>query len=160
MVAAGDNTAYPAAHWCNDLTIGGYTDWYLPARDELELAWRNLKPVSEGNYTTANRSSSPTPNYTNLGAFGDAVTQHGVNRNSYPLGATHTTSDPAQVASGLNFRDGESEAFAYNILYWSSSDYDATSVWGTLMIPGLQGYQGLNNKTQNNKIRAVRRSII
>jgi hypothetical protein len=66
MVADGNSTVYPAAHFCNDLSIGGYTDWYLPARGELELIWRNLKPVTDNNYTTADRPNSPTPRYTRI----------------------------------------------------------------------------------------------
>jgi hypothetical protein len=66
MVADGNSTVYPAAHFCNDLSIGGYSDWYFPARDELELIYRNLKPVTDNNYTTANRPTGATPNYKTL----------------------------------------------------------------------------------------------
>ena len=45
MFAAGTSAQYPAAHWARELVINGYSDWYIPARDELELAWRNLKPI-------------------------------------------------------------------------------------------------------------------
>jgi hypothetical protein len=39
-----NNASHPAAQFCEGLSIGGYTDWYLPARYELEIAYENLKP--------------------------------------------------------------------------------------------------------------------
>ena len=78
MVADGSSTVYPAAHFCNDLSIGGYTDWYLPARDELELIYRNLKSHATSNYTTPDRQNSPTPNYNNLGSIGTGGTGQGL----------------------------------------------------------------------------------
>jgi len=36
----GDN--YPAAEYCDALSEGGYTDWYLPAHDELLAGWGAL----------------------------------------------------------------------------------------------------------------------
>jgi hypothetical protein len=35
---------HPAAQFCRGLSIGGFTDWYLPSRDELMMLWRNLGP--------------------------------------------------------------------------------------------------------------------
>lgn len=50
------------------LSIGGYTDWYLPAIKELEIAYYNLKPGTQSNNTSygANAYSVPelTSNYT------------------------------------------------------------------------------------------------
>jgi hypothetical protein len=41
--------AFPAAQFCADLSIGGHTDWYLPARYELDIAYFNLKPGTRVN---------------------------------------------------------------------------------------------------------------
>jgi len=45
------------------LNYNGYSDWYLPSRDELDLLFRNLKQkrlggFSEGNYWSSSESSS------------------------------------------------------------------------------------------------------
>jgi hypothetical protein len=33
-------------------SIGGFTDWYLPARYELDIAYFNLKPSTQANDTS------------------------------------------------------------------------------------------------------------
>ena len=39
---ATGSTAYPAFNFCENLSINGYSDWYLPAGYELEAACKNL----------------------------------------------------------------------------------------------------------------------
>jgi len=36
-----DNTSHPAGNWTATRTIGGFSDWYLPAIDELEVFYNN-----------------------------------------------------------------------------------------------------------------------
>jgi hypothetical protein len=160
MVAAGDASIYPAAWFCKNLNIGGKTDWYLPARDELELCWRNLKPTAANNYITADRHDS-TINYKSLGALDDYDPYHGRNLNSSPAGAAYTTTVPAQVANVL-FQTGGAQAFAYgSFFYWSSSETSASNAWLQNWYSSHPGYQnGPNGKSDGYYVRAVRRSII
>ena len=137
MVADGDATVYPAAHFCNDLTIGGYSDWYMPAKNEVEVCYYNLKPT-----TGANNTSS--------GSNTNAVPSRGSN---YTGGAPAT--NPAQT-SAVDFQDTNAQAFAGNA-YWTSTEY--SSIYG-----GRQrfdnGFQGYSGKTNGAFVRAVRRVAV
>jgi hypothetical protein len=55
-----NNTTHPAAYYTRGLNISGFTDWYLPAKDELNLAWVNRAslPSGETNDATGYWSSS------------------------------------------------------------------------------------------------------
>ena len=46
-----NNASHPAAQFCEGLTIGGFSDWYMPARNELEICYYNLKPTTQNNNT-------------------------------------------------------------------------------------------------------------
>lgn len=151
MVSAGNSATYPAAHYCAGLSIGGYDDWYLPARDELEVIFRNLKPGA-GNNSTGDRSKSSYV-YTNGGNSDDqAGDDHGVNRHSDPTGAAYTTGNPAQTGVAA-FQGAGAEAFtAAN--YWSSSEYSTAFAWYQYFSSGGQ-YD--TSKGNAYRVRAVRR---
>ena len=52
-----------AAKLCNDLTLGGQSDWFLPSRAELYLMWKNLHQNGLGNFNTFGYWSSTENGY-------------------------------------------------------------------------------------------------
>jgi hypothetical protein len=50
IVQAGKNLV-TAARLCGDLEYGGYDDWFLPSRDELDLIYKNLKTKGLGGFS-------------------------------------------------------------------------------------------------------------
>ena len=129
MVTAGI-ASHPAAEFCVDLTIDGYSDWYLPARYELDIAYENLKPT-----TTSNNTSWGINEY--------SVPERTVNR---------TAGDPAQT-SITAFQSTGSEPFVAANL-WSSAEDSASNAWGLLFGSGLQ-FSGFKNL--NDRVRAFRK---
>lgn len=52
LIVAGCNEPSFAAKLCNDLVLGGQTDWFLPSRNELFYMRKNLYTNNQGNFTT------------------------------------------------------------------------------------------------------------
>ena len=128
MVTAGI-ADHPAANFCKNLSIGGFTDWYLPARYELDIAYFNLKPS-----TDANSTSWGTNIY--------AVPQRNIN---------WTTAYPAQTA--LTAFNTTAEAFVAD-KHWSSSEFNTSNGWFVNFNFGNQSNLG---KTTGTRVRAFRR---
>ncbi|MBV7459851.1 MULTISPECIES: hypothetical protein [unclassified Acidovorax] len=164
MTAAGDATVYPLAHWARGLNIGGYTDWYLPARDEFEVMWGNLKPAGLVNNSSARPAA--VRNYQNLGAYADLTTANGANRNSDPIRDPYAAGVPA-VTSLTPWLSGGSEAFQFGVSggvgYFTSTEYiDAAAVYveTNSAYVGQQTYASKSTAGSSNYARAIRRSMI
>jgi hypothetical protein len=134
VLLAGSGAAYQAAVFAEGLTIGGYSDWYLPAKNELEALYYFLKPT-----TTANVAPG-------AGSNANAVSPE-------PISTEYTSGSPAQTSAGIGFRTGETNAFA-STLYWSSTEYASRYAWAQNFFNGNQEFYPKNADTY---VRAVRR---
>jgi hypothetical protein len=137
MVSDGSATVYPAAHFCNNLTIGGYTDWYLPARMRCRFAITISNPHKRQHWLM------------------------GINPNAVPARTGYyTAGNPGQTSAAI-FQTGGSEAYVPlpypNGFYWSStqSAFDR-SLCFTINYGGYYGFQ----KTGNYSLRAIRRVAV
>jgi hypothetical protein len=121
---------HPAAEFCVNLSVGGYTDWYLPAQFELDIAYHNLKPT-----TTSNATGSGINDY--------SVPKRTVNR---------TAGDPPRT-SVLVFQSGGSEAFE-DAFHYSSTQQTASSAIAFVF---SSGFAAGFSKNSANPVRAFRR---
>jgi hypothetical protein len=120
---------HPAAQFCVNLSIGGFTDWYLPARYELDIAYFNLKP-------------STTANSTSWGSNVYSVPQRNIN---------WTTTYPAQTA--LTAFNTTAEAFVASN-HWASSESNTSN---GRIVNFNNGGQGGSGKANSLYVRAFRR---
>ena len=63
LIVAGCNEASFAAKLCDNLSLGGQTDWFLPSKSELWLMYKNLYTNNLGNFANNNYYWSSTENY-------------------------------------------------------------------------------------------------
>jgi hypothetical protein len=136
MVADGNSTVYPLAHFCNDAVIGGFSDWYMPAKNELEVCYFNLKPTTQSNNTSS-----------------------GINPNAVPARASNYTTSPSvpSQTSAAAFQTGGAELFNTS-LYWSSTEDSATQAKVQSFGSGVQ-YTGTKIYA-GGRVRAVRRVAV
>ena len=94
--------------------INGKTDWCVPARDLLELGYRNLKPGKAENYTY----------------------RSGDNPSSVPAGYPYTEDSPKQTGVDA-FKAGGTEAFEED-WYHSSTQASRSYAWDQGFYSGYQ----------------------
>jgi hypothetical protein len=134
---AMNDASHPAAQFCEGLTIGGFSDWYMPAKNELEICYFNLKPTTNINNTA-----------------------DGINPNAVPARASNYTNSPQvpNQTSAANFITSTgAEAFTTNF-YWSSTESSSTNAWGGFFSDGDQ-YNGYT-KSGSYRVRAIRRVAV
>jgi len=119
----------PLAQRALGLSINGHADWYVPARDELEMVYRAFKPTADDNARWC-----------------------GDNCSSVPIGRAYLLQTPAQTTVPA-FIAGAMEALEPT-WYWSSSQYSRLTAW----LQGFDvGNQLTSNKGYEGRARAVRR---
>jgi hypothetical protein len=128
-----NNASHPAAQFCEGLTIGGFSDWYMPAKNEVEVCYFNLKPT-----TFSNNVSS------------------GINANAVPARASNYTSGNPARTSATAFQSGGSEAFDSTV-YWSSTQFSSVVANWQNFYYGRQYYA---DKTTSYRVRAIRRVAV
>ena len=130
--AAMNDASHPAAQFCEAVNVGGFSDWYLPAQNELEVCYYNLKPT-----TTANNTS------------------YGINANSVPeRTSNYTAGTPAQTSAALFVTTTGAEAFTAT-RYWTSTEASSTYAWVQVFSYG--GQNNDRNKVSSYRVRAIRR---
>jgi hypothetical protein len=136
MIAAGA-ASHPAANFCDGLSIGGFSDWYMPAYQELQVCYYNLKPTTTNNTTVNGNNIYAVP--------------------SRP--ADYTVGNPAQTTA-TDFQSTSTQEFANTggVEYWSSTEVDADQAWSVNFSNGLL-YQ-YNFKFYQLYVRAVRRVAV
>lgn len=128
---------HPAAQFCEGLTVGGFSDWYMPAKNELEVCYYNLKPTTENNAT-----NNP----------------YGINPNSVPARAiAYTAGTPAQT-SAADFKDTGTEDYDQAIYWTSTQATNGAYAFNQLFTSGIQTYS--NKATYSFKVRAIRRVAV
>jgi hypothetical protein len=114
MVTAGI-ADHPAAQFCVNLSIGGFTDWYLPSRLELDIAYFNLKPSTATNSTSWGNNAYSVPkrtaNFTSTYPAQTNLTAFNTTAQAFVAGA-HWSSTESTFSQGryLMFNDGHQGA--------------------------------------------------
>lgn len=144
--------SWPAFDHCNGLSFpdDGASQWYLPAMDELELLFRNLKAVTENN--NLNTESE---------LFPPSAQANGVNPSSDPQGSAYTATDPDQTAVAA-FQASGSQALEYAATsrFWSATEANGSEAWRqNFSQSGFVSDQRVNAKTSTSVagVRPVRR---
>jgi hypothetical protein len=114
--------------------IGGYNDWYIPAKNELEILYRNLKPNTTTNNTFSGSNANAVPSAT----------------------GNYSSTNPAQTSVTLFRSGGGAEAFDTAVAYWSATENSGgvTASWTQSM---SNGQQASTSKINTRFGRAIRR---
>ena len=129
------------ARYCHNLVTGGYSDWYLPAKNELETIYFFLKPTegnTAGNYPGATHTNAVDPE---------------------PIGTYYTSTVPGQTTA-LAFRQGGGQHFepsvgTANYPYWCSTEHWMSDSWRAQRFDS--GQQEVIPRSYGAWTRAVRR---
>ena len=125
-----------AMAFCDKLTINNFSDWVCPSKDELEIAYRYLKPMTGGNDTRS-----------------------GANANSIPPGNKYTLTEPSQT-NVIEFQYMNSEFIETGVggqrFYWTSTTTELSEI-NAYFQSFNDGHQNTIKKDSSIKVRAIRR---
>jgi hypothetical protein len=79
-----------AAQLCNDLTVGGYNDWFLPSKDELDKLYINKVAIggfAVGGVSGYWSSSEYSASHARAQRFGDGYQNYSHKLNTYRVRA-------------------------------------------------------------------------
>lgn len=145
LVALG--SSYTAAKFCNDLNAGsglnGHTDWYLPAKNELEVLYYYLKPSTAVNLSYGDNANAVAPE---------------------PISTYYTSSAPPQTSAASFIAPSGAQAFSASntapssVYYWTSTvaPGSTTSAVAQAFVYGIQANYGRSNDFY---VRAIRRVL-
>ena len=119
-----------AVTFCINLTLNGYSDWYLPSPLELQLAYVNFKPTTGQNDTGYDSNAYAVPQFSNAWSL------------TYPAQTNIST-----------FQSTGSNAFAAT-RYWTSQTTGILSAYG---IDFSDGRRANLNKGYSQRVRAFRK---
>lgn len=146
------SSTYPAGNYCNGLSYpdDGASQWYLPALDEMESVYRNLKPSDSSNDRATSRSSTFPPSAHSW--------NNGANQASDPPGDPYEWFDPAQTDVAA-FQSGGDEAISNSHHFWVCTWSSSSFAWGQHGSDGAQStasqYAGWTSR-----VRPIRRLIL
>ena len=129
--ASMSDANHPAANFCAGLSIGGYSDWYLPALFEIDIAYFNLKPTTDLNSSNLEENPYSVPQRT----------------------VSYTEGNPTQTSVSI-FQSGGSQAFVTASDYWTSLQAGATFSY---LFFFEDGSLGSGAKTESLYVRAFRK---
>ena len=143
---AGQGSVYEAANYCENLNSGGYTDWYLPSVQELQMCYYYLKPTTGANHNYGDSYGGANPY---------AVAPQ-------PINIGYGTAGPSQT-SATAFKFGNAQSFGTFGYYSSCESTSGAEIIRKIQVQVVYFTDGSiqeGNKSQtwaNFYTRAVRR---
>jgi hypothetical protein len=125
---------YEAANFCLALDINGYTDWYLPSMNELEVCYYYFKIQSGNNPFSGSNANAVSPE---------------------PISTTYTSGSPPPTTATEFIYGSGVQAFDF-AFYLTSTELNADQARSQSW---FNGTQGASNKADsvNTRVRAIRR---